>query len=305
MTLRPDTALVFPGQGSQRQGMLDPVPVDDLPRLLDAAEAMTGLPLREIAATGSAQDLADTRASQPLLYLADCAWGMEVLRHRADPCAVAGHSLGEFAALAVADVFSVEAGLSLVVERSRLMAEAVQATSGGMAAVLGMERSLVIDLVEGIDGVWVANDNSPAQVVISGTGAGMETATRELSEAGARKIVPLKVAGAFHCPLMASAGEAFARVLAGAEFSDALVPVVQNTSAEPATDAKVIRERLASQMTSPVRWTETMASMRSMGVTRLVECGPGSVLKGLARGIEGLTAVSVEEVGVQGAFEEV
>ncbi|MBA4370936.1 MAG: hypothetical protein C0418_05085, partial [Coriobacteriaceae bacterium] len=156
------TALVFPGQGSQRIGMLAALPEhDDLPRLLDAAEALSGIPLASLAERGPEEALSDTRAAQPLLFLADWAWGSALLDAGLEPVAVAGHSLGEFAALALAGVFSPEAGLELVVERSRLMAEVAAGSPGGMVAVLGLDGPAVTAALEGIEGAWTANDNCP------------------------------------------------------------------------------------------------------------------------------------------------
>lgn len=299
-------ALVFPGQGSQQAGMLDGCPEnDDLDRLLDAAEALSGMPLRKLAREGSAEDLADTRVAQPLLYLADWAWGTGLLASGIEPVAVAGHSLGELAALAVADVYSVEAGLELVVERSRLMAAAVAVTSGSMSAVIGLDGPAIAAAIDGLDGVWVANDNSAGQVVISGTTEAVAEAASVLADAGARRVVPLAVAGAFHSPLMAAAAEGFAAIVAQAEFGDALIPVYQNTAASAATDAEVIRERLMAQITSPVRWTETMQAFVADGITHVIEAGPGAVLAGLAKRIDGVTALSADAVGIEQILEEV
>ncbi len=299
-------ALVFPGQGSQRQGMLDYVPENDtFSRLVDAAEALSGLDLEEISRVGEAEDLADTRVAQPLLYLTDWAWGVALLESGLEPVAVAGHSLGEYAALAIAGVFSPEAGLELVIERSKLMATQAHATSGAMAAVLGMDSDVLTAALEGLSGVWVANDNSPGQVVISGSHQGIEAATAALSEAGARRIVPLKVAGAFHSPLMEPAREAFQVILDSAELRDAAIPVLQNTNPEPTTDSATIRDRLARQITEPVRWTQTMHMLAAEGPIVLVETGPGSVLRGLARGVPDVSAVSVEDAGIEQIMEEV
>jgi [acyl-carrier-protein] S-malonyltransferase len=297
--MAPALALVFPGQGSQRIGMLEPFRGDDtVARLLDAAEGLSGLPLRRIAAQGTEGEVADTRAAQPLLFLADWAWGARLEAAGVVPAAVAGHSLGEFAALALARVFSVEAGLELVVTRSRIMAEVAASTPGGMAAVIGMDGATVAGLLEGASGVWVANDNCPGQVVVSGTHAGIEWATGALAAAGARKIVPLNVAGPFHSPLMASAAEAFAAVLQETAFSDARIPVLQNTTPVPTRDAGTIRERLLGQIVSPVRWTETMSALAEMGISTLVEAGPGAVLTGLARRMDGVTGLAAETEGV-------
>lgn len=298
--MAPSLAFVFPGQGSQRVGMLDCFRNDRaLERLLPLAEELSGLALGSIAAEGPDQALADTRAAQPLLFLADWLWAARLDLAGIVPAMVAGHSLGEFAALAYAGVFSVETGLELVVARSRSMAEVAAATPGAMAAVIGMDRETVMGALSGASGVWVANDNAPGQVVLSGTHAGIEWATAALSAAGARKIVPLSVAGPFHSKLMSQAGEAFAGVLEGVTFEDARLPVLQNTDPEPTTQGSRIKERLLSQIVSPVRWTETMDALVGGGVSVVVEVGPGSVLAGLARRREGLAVLAVEADGVE------
>jgi [acyl-carrier-protein] S-malonyltransferase len=286
--------------------MLENVPeIDSLDRLLDAAEALSGMELRAILKRADTEELADTRVAQPLLYLADWAWGFTLVESGIEPFAVAGHSLGELAALAVAGVYSPEAGLELVVERSKLMATAAQTHPGAMAAVLGMDGAAVSETVSAIEGVWVANDNAPGQVVISGTKAGVEDATAALTAAGARRIVPLNVAGAFHSPLMTAAADAFADLLLGAEFSDARIPVVQNTDPTPATDGDAIRERLVGQIVSAVRWTETMRALVAEGPATIIEAGPGSVLSGLAKRVDGLTALAVETTDLETLVQEV
>ncbi|MEN6430543.1 MAG: ACP S-malonyltransferase [Coriobacteriales bacterium] len=292
-------ALVFPGQGSQRIGMLERLPaIESFERLVDAAEALSGLPLARIATEGPADRLADTRVAQPLLYLCDWAWGVTLLSEGAEPAALAGHSLGEYAALAVGGVVSPEAGLELVIERSRLMSAAATEKPGGMAAVLGMERAMALDLLSSLDGVWVANDNSPGQIVISGTHQGIEAATSALMSAGARKVVPLQVSGGFHSPLMSAAQDSFAQILRDADMRPSAYPLYQNTDPAPATSPDVIRKRLIDQLVRPVRWTETMEALVSDGVEVLVECGPGAVLCGLARRFDGLEAVDVEDGGI-------
>jgi [acyl-carrier-protein] S-malonyltransferase len=300
------TALVFPGQGSQRAGMLDNVPeLESLDRLLDAAEALSGLELSTIARLGSAEDMADTRVAQPLLYLADWAWGVTLLESGVQPVAVAGHSLGELAALAIAGVYSPEAGLELVVERSKLMATTAIATPGGMSAVLGMESSAISEVIDAIPGVWVANDNAAGQVVISGTHDGIERATVALQDAGARKVVPLAVAGPFHSPLMEPARSAFEEIVLGAEFANARIPVLQNTDPTPETNGERIRDRLVTQITSPVRWTETMSALAVEGPITLIEAGPGSVLSGLAKRVDNITALAVETTDLETLVQEV
>jgi len=292
-------AFVFPGQGSQRTGMLDALAGrPGFVRLLDAAEALSGLGLRAIAASGTPEDLSDTRAAQPLLYLADWAWGNAALAAGIRPAALAGHSLGELAALALAGVYSVEAGLELVVERSRLMAECASTSPGAMIAVLGLDADAIVAAISGLQGVWVANDNSPGQVVVSGTTEGVTAASEALSAAGARRIVPLAVAGAFHTPLMQPAADAFTDILESTSFADATIPVYSNTDPRAAIDAGILRRRLATQMVSPVRWTETMLALRSDGVSTLLETGPGAVLTGLAKRVDGLAGQAVEQDGI-------
>lgn len=297
-------AFVFPGQGSQRIGMLERIPASaSAAELLEHAEAMSGLPLRRISAEGPATALADTRVAQPLLFIADLLWARAVAEQGVVPVALAGHSLGEYAALAFAGVLVEREALALVVERSRLMADVAASAGGTMAAVLGMDRASVHAVVADLDGVWVANDNGPGQVVLSGSYAGIERALETLSAVGARKVVPLTVAGPFHSPLMAPAAEAFAPSLARATFSDSRIPVSQNTDASLATDAAIIRERLAGQIVSPVGWTSTLEVLRDHGTEVLVECGPGSVLTGITKRYEGLEGVSAETDGVDRVLE--
>lgn len=302
----PRTAIVFPGQGSQAPGMLEALPeIDGLGRLVDAAEALSGLDLRALSLGAAPERLADTRAAQPLLYLADWAWGTALLELGVEPEAVAGHSLGEFAALAIAGVFSVEAGLELVVERSRLMAHAASAAPGTMAAVVGLDVPRIAEAIDGLEGVWIANDNCPGQVVISGTTEGVAAATSVLGDVGARRVIELPVAGAFHSPLMAAAAAAFTDVLEHAEFAEAGVPVVQNAEPTPVRDPAATRERLSRQMISPVRWTETMEALAAMGVETLVEAGPGDILTGLARRSGALGGLAASSAGLEAVYEEV
>jgi [acyl-carrier-protein] S-malonyltransferase len=299
-------AFVFPGQGSQRVGMLDAMPA--LPAFdaaLTEAESLSGLPLRQLALDGPAEALADTRAAQPLLYMADLVWARRAANAGAQPSVVAGHSLGELAALAFAGVYSIEHGLRLVTERARIMAEVAASVPGTMAAVLGLDRDAVADAVSAIPGVWLANDNSSAQSVISGTHQGIEAATRALSEIGARRVVLLDVAGPFHSPLMQSAQDAFSAVLDQLQFADASVPVLQNTEPTPERDGTRIKQRLRTQITQPVRWRETMAFLMSDGIDTIIETGPGAVLAGLAKRETSCTVVAAESDGIERVMEVV
>lgn len=300
------TALVFPGQGSQSLGMLSAAPDDGrLAALVAQASNLVGTDLFELAEQGPEEALADTRFAQPLLFLAGWAWGQALLDRGVAADAVAGHSLGEISALAVAGVFPVETGLELVVQRGRLMADAALGSQGAMAAVLGLDADTISDAIAQIDGVWVANDNAPGQIVISGKANAVEEATGALAGAGARRVVPLKVSGAFHSPLMESARAAFAEVIAPIAFSDASLPVYQNTDPTPAVDGAGIKARLATQITSPVRWTETMLALAEDGPVTLVEAGPGNVLVGLARRIDGIDALSASVSGIDAVIEGV
>ena len=300
------TAFVFPGQGSQRVGMLDHLPEsDDLARLLDAAEALSDRELRTIATMGPESELANTRAAQPLLYLTDWCWATSLIESGVSPDVVAGHSLGEIAALAIAGVYSVEAGLELVVERSKLMADTAVSTPGTMAAVLGLHGDVLASAIESIDDVWLANDNAAGQIVISGTVDGVVRASQAATEAGARRVLPLSVAGPFHSPLMEPARAAFEQIVRGAAFSDAVIPVLQNTDPTPATDGEEIRERLIGQITAPVRWTETVAVLAASAPITVVEVGPGAILTGLMRRVDAIRAISVESSGIEAVLEEV
>lgn len=299
-------ALVFPGQGSQCLGMLSAAPDDGrLSALVAHASELLGEDLVELSENGPEEALADTRFAQPLLYLVGWAWGQALLDRGVSPFAVAGHSLGELSALAVAGVFPVEAGLEAVVKRGRLMSEAAAGSEGAMAAVLGLDAEAIADSIREVEGVWVANDNAPGQIVISGRTAAVAAASGLLVEAGARRVVPLKVSGAFHSPLMESARAAFADVLAPIEFANAAFPVYQNTDPTPSVDGAGIKARLVSQITSPVRWSETMSALAQDGPVTLVEAGPGSVLVGLARRIDGIIALSASASGIDAVIEEV
>lgn len=308
LTNATSSVMVFPGQGSQYPGMLDIVPENDtLDRLIDAAEALSGADLRALGTSGDIDPvlLADTRISQPLIYLSAWAWGIAALDSGLEPVAVAGHSLGEFVALSIAGVFSVEAGLELVIARSRLMAEAAAAAPGAMSAVLGIDRETLASYLEDIEDVWIANDNSARQVVISGSEQGVDRASEILGNEASCRVIPLKVSGAFHTPMMQPASDAFEEILVRTEFKDASIPVIQNVDPEAGSSADGIRSRLIRQMTSPVQWVETMNIISGYAPVVMVEAGPGTVLSGLARDIPGVTRVSVESVGLKYILEEV
>ena len=209
-----------------------------------------------------------------------------------EPALVAGHSLGELVALYSAGVFGMESGLQLMKTRSELMANA---GGGAMTAVIGFDRAQLDDLVAATDGVSIANDNSDAQVVISGQPDAVQSVSTNLK---CKRAIPLAVSGAFHSPFMAEAAEAFSTTLDGVSFRDARIPVLSNSDPSGCSDAALLKQRLKQQMTTGVRWRETMASMAEHGIDTLVEIGPGNVLSGLAkRSMNGVTTAQIASSG--------
>ena len=280
-------ALLFSPQGAQRVGMgrelaeLSPA----ARRTFELADRVLGWGVSELCWNGPAEQLEDTRQTQPCLVATSLA-ALAALRERLDPRPefVAGHSVGEYAALVAAGVLSPEDSLRLVGRRATLMAD--QDARGGMAAVLGMDRDSVAPVVAGLeDDVVVANDNAPGQVVISGTDAALARAADALRAAGAKRVVPLAVSGPFHSPFMDPVAAELARAFADVTWHDASPPVVGNVTAEPLTDAAGIRAALAEQVRSPVEWVRSVRRMADAGVDTFVECGPGGVLNGMVRRI--------------------
>ena len=276
-------AWVFPGQGSQKVGMADPVlSLPGAEERFALASQMMGRDLLAIcqgeASDGDGPaDLNDTRNTQPALFVVESLIVDELRRQGREPSLVAGHSLGELVALYAAGVFDASTGLDLMLRRSTLMASA---GGGAMTAVIGFDRDQLNALVAEHEGVVIANDNSAAQVVLSGT----PNAVKAVSEAlTCKRAIPLPVSGAFHSPFMAEAAAAFSTHLDSVSFADPRVPVLSNTDPTPSSDAGVIKQRLRDQMTTGVRWRETMDAMTAAGVDTLVEIGPGNVLSGLAK----------------------
>jgi [acyl-carrier-protein] S-malonyltransferase len=289
-------AWVFPGQGSQKPGMA--AGVLDLPgarERFEAASALLGRDLLAICAgeagEGTAEqpsDLNDTRNTQPALFVIESLLVDALRAQGRAPSLVAGHSLGELVALYAAGVFDAAAGLTLIKTRSDHMAAA---GGGAMTAVMGFDRAELEALVAANSGVVVANDNSSAQVVLSGTPEAVAAVCGQLT---CKRAIPLAVSGAFHSPFMAEAASAFAATLEAVPFADASVPVLSNTDPTPATAAAVLKERLRAQMTTGVRWRETMERLSAEGISVAVEIGPGNVLSGLIkRGCEGIGTAQV------------
>ncbi len=253
--------------------------------LLDLAE-QNGISLRQLLVTGSADQLRPTDAAQPALYFTGVALAEILLEGGLEPFAAAGHSLGEYCAVVASGALSPADGMRLVLERGRLMASAREGT---MAAVLGLELSqlaeLCLEAESGGECCVVANDNAPGQVVVSGTVAGVARLTQLAEAAGARRVIPLNVGGAFHSPLMAAAGEAFAIQLDQVEIREPRFPVGAGVSGTLSRSAAEIRAGLRDQLTGPVRWVDTVRALSEVGVAIFFECGPGSTLAGLGKRI--------------------
>lgn len=279
-------AYVFPGQGSQFAGMgKDLYEQHPLAKeLFEQANDILGYRISDVMFEGSDEDLRQTKITQPAIFL------HSVIKARLagdnfQPDAVAGHSLGEFSALVAAGAIRFEDGLKLVQQRAMAMQRACEAQPGTMAAILGLEDSIVENICAGIDDIVVpANYNSPGQLVISGAISGVEAAVEKLKEAGAKRAVMLPVGGAFHSPLMEPAREELQAALENTVFTAPVCPIYQNVNAQPVTDPEEIRLNLISQLTAPVRWTQTIRNMIEHGVTHFTETGGnGSVLRGLIR----------------------
>ncbi len=282
-------ALLFSPQGSQAVGMGRELAASSpaAAAVFREADAALGWSVAETCWTGPLERLNDTRQTQPCLLAASVA-ALRALEERAElrPAVVAGHSVGEYAALVAARVLEFSAALRLVARRAELMARADQA--GGMAAVIGLERSAVERVVDGIGRpteLVVANDNAPGQVVISGHRDALAAAEEPMRVAGARRVMPLPVSGAFHSPLMAAVAEKLATAFEAERWTDARIPVVSNVTAEPLTDADRIRALLAEQVRSPVEWVRCVERMVGDGVDTALELGSGAALVGMARRI--------------------
>jgi len=239
-------------------------------------------------ASGDLSDLNDTRNTQPALFVVESLLVDALKAQGRSADLVAGHSLGELVALYAAGVFDATTGLQLMKTRSELMAAA---GGGAMTAVMGFDRAELEALVQATDGVVIANDNSSAQVVLSGSPEAVEAVSGQLK---CKRAIPLAVSGAFHSPFMEQAATAFAQELERVPFQDALIPVLSNTDPTPETGAAALKQRLRSQMTTGVRWRETMDRFSADGITTAVEIGPGNVLSGLIkRSCEGLTTAQI------------
>jgi [acyl-carrier-protein] S-malonyltransferase len=296
-----DMIFMFPGQGSQKVGMGADFyqAFDSARKRFDEANQILGRDLSGLCFRGPAEDLTATQNTQPSLFTVECAL-CDVLSEKGVTASLClGHSLGEYAALYAAGVFSFADGLRMVAKRGELMAKAGTVSPGTMAAVIGPSRSEISAVLSQVkSGVVVAaNENSPDQTVISGEVAAVKEAGEKLQAAGAKKVVFLTVSGAFHSPLMRQAADAFAQFIAPVEFRPARCGVVCNVTATAQTDPVRIKELLVKQLVSPVRWVDSLAYVKAQGALSCIEIGPGSVLKGLARKCDAsLNVVSCETV---------
>jgi len=281
-------AYIFPGQGAQFTGMgLDLYQNSPLAQeLFEQANDILGFSITDIMFEGSAEDLKQTKVTQPAIFLHSVILA-KTLGDDFKPEMVAGHSLGEFSALVANGVLTFEDGLKLVSKRALAMQKACEAQESTMAAVLGLDDAVVEEACESIDGIVVAaNYNCPGQLVISGEVEAIDKACELLLEKGARRALKLPVGGAFHSPLMAPAREELAEAIKNTIFSEPTCPVYQNVVAKAVTNPDEIKENLIAQLTAPVRWTQCVQAMVADGGTEFVEVGPGKVLQGLMRKID-------------------
>ncbi len=282
-------AFLFPGQGSQAAGMgADLAEIPEARAIYDEADATLGFSLTDLMFGDDDAALKPTEITQPALYTHSLAAAAALRQRGIRPALAAGHSLGEWSALAAVGAMSFADGLRAVRRRGELMAQAGDVRPGAMSAVLGLEadalEAVCQEATEAGDGEVVpANYNDPGQIVISGDGPAVERAGALASEAGARRVVPLPVSGAFHSPLMAFARDGLEETLQALDLSTPDCPVVLNVTAEPTTDPEEIRRRLLEQLTAPVRWAQSLARMQAEGATWFVEVGTGKVLSGLVR----------------------
>lgn len=279
---------VFPGQGAQFVGMgknlYDTSPIAK--ELFEKANQILGFRITDLMFAGTDDDLKQTKVTQPAIFLHSVILA-KVLGDSFKPDMVAGHSLGEFSALVANGALSFEDGLLLVSKRALAMQKACEAEPSTMAAVLGLDDQTVEDICALIPQVVVAaNYNCPGQLVISGSYSGVEIACEKLKEAGAKRALLLPVGGAFHSPLMEPARVELEQAINETHFSKPLCPVYQNVNALPTIDPDTIKKNLISQLTAPVRWTQTVRNMVKDGATEFVEVGPGKVLQGLIKKIE-------------------
>jgi [acyl-carrier-protein] S-malonyltransferase len=281
-------AYVFPGQGAQFSGMGKDLSERSLlaAQMFEIANEILGFEITRLMFGGTDDDLKQTRVTQPAIFLHSVILA-KVMGDAFRPGMAAGHSLGEFSALVATGALTFEDGLRLVSARASAMQKACEAEPSTMAAILGLDDEVVEKVCAGIgETVVPANYNSPGQIVISGSEKGVELAIERLKEMGARRALKLMVGGAFHSPLMEPAKLELAEAIGKTTFSKPLCPIYQNVTASPVTDPERIKQNLISQLTSPVRWTQTVVNMIRDGADSFIEIGPGNVLQGLVKKID-------------------
>lgn len=295
-------AFVFPGQGSQKIGMLSELAAEFpvVENTFAEASGVLGYDLWALVQTGAQDEINLTERTQPLLLTASVAvWRVWEEKNGAKPALMAGHSLGEWSALVCAGVVAFKDAVKLVQQRGKFMQEAVPAGQGAMAAIIGLDDALILESckkAEQGEVVAAVNFNSPGQVVIAGAVAAVERASVLCKEAGAKRALPLPVSAPFHTELMRPAADRLAEQIAATVFSVPKIPVVHNVTAAVEADPKKIKALMIEQIYSPVRWVECINAMLGEGVSSTLECGPGKVLSGLNKRINGdLTTISVEK----------
>ncbi len=287
-------AYVFPGQGAQFTGMGKELYESDpkAKALFEQANGILGFRITDTMFSGTTDELKQTNVTQPAVFIHSVVVALS--NQSFVPEMVAGHSLGEFSSLVANKALTFEDGLKLVSKRAQAMQRACEINPSTMAAIMGLDDKIVEDICASIKNevVVAANYNCPGQLVISGSMNGITIACEKMKAAGAKRALPLQVGGAFHSPLMEPAREELAKAIESTHFSIPMCPVYQNVNALPSVDVSVIRKNLIAQLTSPVRWTQSVQNMVKDGGKMFVECGPGKVLQGLVKKIAPETEVS-------------
>lgn len=300
--MRKQIAFIYPGQGSQVVGMGESFLEDDKSRqFFESADQVLGIELSKLMLEGPQEELTLTYNAQPALLTVSSMITERLIRAGVRPDYTAGHSLGEYSALVASNVLEFPKAVEVVHKRGLFMNKAVPAGEGAMAAILGMDadklEEVTDDATNSAGVVQLANLNSPGQIVISGTKAGVEKACALAKERGAKRAIPLDVSGPFHSELMRSASQDLAKVLSDSFLLNAKVPVVSNVKAEAETNATQIQDLLVHQLYSPVLWEQSVRKMIDLGVTVFVEVGPGKVLSGLVKKIDrSVTVIPVNDL---------
>ena len=287
-------AYVFPGQGSQFPGMgKDLYDQHRIAKILfESANEILDFDITKIMFEGTKEELKQTRVTQPAIYIYSVIV-TKIMGSKFQPDALAGHSLGEFSALAAAETISFDSGLRLVSQRAEAMQMACDVEDGTMAAILGLDDEKVVEICRQTQGVVVAaNFNCPGQLVVSGSVNAVKSACENMRESGAKRAILLPVGGAFHSPLMEPARVELANAIENTNFTSPICPVFQNVVAEAVTDSLAIKKNLVAQLTTSVRWTQTIEKMVAHGIKNFIEVGPGKVLQGLIKKINQETNIS-------------